>query len=71
MRRHVLPIVALLITLLLLRQVYPYVSGQDPTVVDGYEVREVAGELGGPTCLVWPTPRTSSSAIVTVERFPN
>ena len=53
MRRHVLPIVALLITLLLLRQVYPYVSGQDPTVVDGYEVREVAGELGGPTCLVW------------------
>ena len=53
MKRHLLPIVALLVTLLLVRQLYPYVSGAEPTVVDGYQVEHVAGGLGGPTCLVW------------------
>ena len=53
MRRHVFPVVTLLIALLLARQLYPYVSGNEPTVVDGYAVERVASELGGPTCLVW------------------
>ena len=53
MRRHLVPAVTVIITLLLLRQLYPYVSGQNPTVVEGYEVQEVAGDLGGPTCLLW------------------
>ena len=53
MRRHVFPVVTLLIALLLARQLYPYVSGNEPTVVDGYAVNRVASELGGPTCLVW------------------
>ena len=53
MRRHVLPVVALLVALLMARQLYPYASGTEPTVVDGYEVKRVAANLGGPTCLVW------------------
>lgn len=53
MRRHAFPVVMLLITLLFTRQLYPYVSGSEPTVVDGYVVDEVASGLGGPTCLVW------------------
>ena len=53
MNRHLLPVVTLFVTLLLARQLYPYVSGAEPTVVDGYHVDRVAGELGGPTCLVW------------------
>ena len=53
MRRHLLPVVALLVTLLMARQIYPYASGSEPTVVDGYEVNRVATGLGGPTCLVW------------------
>jgi len=53
MRRHLLPIVALLVALLVARQLYPYVSGNDPTVVDGYTIVNVAGGLGGPTCLEW------------------
>ena len=52
MRRHVLPVVALLVALLMARQIYPYASGSEPTVVDGYEVKRVAAGLG-PTCLVW------------------
>ena len=39
--------------MLLARQLYPYVSGNEPTVVDGYAVNRMASELGGPTCLVW------------------
>ena len=53
MNRHLLPVVTLFVTLLLARQIYPYASGAEPTVVDGYHVDRVAGELGGPTCLVW------------------
>lgn len=53
MNRHLLPVVTLFVTLLLARQIYPYASGSEPTVVDGYQVDRVAGELGGPTCLVW------------------
>lgn len=53
MNRHLLPVVTLFVTLLLARQLYPYASGAEPTVVDGYHVDRVAGELGGPTCLVW------------------
>ena len=49
MRRHVLPVVALLVALLMARQLYPYVSGSEPTVVDGYQVKRVAADLGGPT----------------------
>ena len=53
MRRHLLPVVALLVTLLMARQIYPYASGSEPTVIDGYEVDRVATGLGGPTCLGW------------------
>ena len=53
MRRHLVPVVAVLVALLMVRQLYPYVSGSDPTVIDGYEVTRVASDLGGPTCLVW------------------
>ena len=38
MRRHLLPVVALLVTLLMARRIYPYASGSEPTVIDGYEV---------------------------------
>ena len=38
MRKHILPVVVLLVGLLMARQLYPYVSGNDPKVVDGYEV---------------------------------
>ena len=53
MMRHATPLVLLLVTMLLARQLYPYVSGNEPTVVEGYEVERVASKLGGPTCLVW------------------
>ena len=53
MRKHILPVVVLLVGLLMARQLYPYVSGNDPKVVDGYEVNLVTSNLGGPTCLVW------------------
>ena len=53
MRRHLLPVVTLLIALLMARQLYPYASGSEPSVVEGYEVKRVADGLGGPTCLVW------------------
>ena len=53
MRRHLIPVVAVLVALLMVRQLYPYISGSDPTVIDGYEVTRVASDLGGPTCLVW------------------
>ena len=53
MRRHLFPVVSLLVLLLLVRQLYPYVSGTDPSIVDGYEVNLVSENLGGPTCLVW------------------
>ena len=53
MRRHLFPMAMFIVVLLLARQLYPYVSGNDPTVVDGYTVIKVAGDLGGPTCLVW------------------
>ena len=52
MMRHATPVVLLLVTMLLARQLYPYVSGNEPTVVEGYEVERVASKLGGPTCLV-------------------
>ena len=53
MRRHAFPVAMVLIALLITRQVYPYVSGNEPSLVDGYVVEEVASGLGGPTCLVW------------------
>lgn len=53
MRRHAFPLAVLLIALLVTRQIYPYISGGEPTVMDGYVVEEVAAGLGGPTCLVW------------------
>ena len=58
MRRHVLPLLVFVIALLLARQLYPYVSGGEPTVVDGFTVQEVATGLGGPTCLVWQDAET-------------
>ena len=53
MRKHIMPMAILIVTLLLVRQVYPYVSGDAPNVVEGYSVESVAQDLGGPTCLVW------------------
>lgn len=53
MRKHILPLAILIVMLLLVRQAYPYVSGDDPTVMDGYRVEMVAKGIGGPTCLVW------------------
>ncbi|MDB2637243.1 hypothetical protein N9Y01_01735, partial [Candidatus Poseidonia alphae] len=53
MRKHIMPMAILIVTLLVVRQVYPYVSGNDPSLVDGYSVEPVAQGLGGPTCLVW------------------
>jgi len=53
MRRHLLPLAFVVVALLLGRQLYPYVSGDEPSVVDGYTVKRVASDLGGPTCLVW------------------
>ena len=53
MRRHLLAVALFLVALLMARQLYPYVSGNEPTVIDGYEVHLVASDLGGPTCLVW------------------
>ena len=53
MRRHILPLAIVLVALLVTRQLYPYISGEDPDVVDGFEVQKVASKLGGPTCLVW------------------
>ena len=53
MRKHILPLAIVIVTLLMVRQVYPYVSGDDPNVVDGFRVESVATGIGGPTCLVW------------------
>ncbi len=53
MRRHLLAVALTLVALLLTRQLYPYVSGNEPSVIDGYEITLVASDLGGPTCLVW------------------
>ena len=53
MRKHIMPMAILIVTLLVVRQVYPYVSGDDPSLVDGYRVESVAQGLGGPTCLIW------------------
>ena len=53
MRRHLLPVAMLIVALLMVRQIYPYASGLEPTVVEGYEVHQAAAQLGGPTCLVW------------------
>ena len=53
MRRHLLAVALSIVVLLLIRQLYPYVSGNEPTVIDGYEITHVASDLGGPTCLVW------------------
>jgi len=53
MRRHMLAVALFLVALLVVRQLYPYVSGNEPDVVEGYEVSLVASGLGGPTCLVW------------------
>ena len=53
MRRHLFPLVMFLVALLMVRQVYPYATGLEPTVIDGYEVSQAASQLGGPTCLVW------------------
>ena len=43
-----MPMAILIVTLLIVRQVYPYVSGDDPSLVDGYSVESVAQGLGGP-----------------------
>ncbi|MCH1540806.1 MAG: hypothetical protein L7S56_05160 [Candidatus Poseidonia sp.] len=48
-----MPLVVLLLMLMLTRQAYPYVSGNNPTVVEGFEVQVIAQGLGGPTCLLW------------------
>lgn len=53
MRKAVLLVVLAIVSLLVVRQAYPYFSGNDPTVLDGYAVTKVAEGLGGPTCLVW------------------
>ena len=53
MLRHLPPIAAALILLLVARQIYPYSSFNTPTVGDGYEIEVVATNLGGPTCLEW------------------
>ena len=42
MRKHIMPMAILIVTLLVVRQVYPYVSGDDPNLVDGYSVESVA-----------------------------
>ena len=53
MLRHLPPITAVLILLLVARQIYPYSSFNTPTVGVGYEIEVVATNLGGPTCLEW------------------
>jgi len=53
MRKAVAITVLVILLLVVVRQAYPYFSGNDPTVVDGFEVNKVASDLGGPTCLVW------------------
>ena len=53
MLRHLPPIAAVLILLLVARQIYPYSPFNTPTVGDGYEIEVVATNLGGPTCLEW------------------
>jgi len=53
MRKHIMPMTILIVTLLVVRQVYPYVSGDEPKIIDGYRVESVGSGLGGPTCLVW------------------
>ena len=53
MFRHTMPIVSLILLLLVARQLYPYVSGDEANVVDGFTIHTIATNLGGPTCLVW------------------
>lgn len=53
MRKAAAITVLVILLLVVVRQAYPYFSGNDPTVVEGYEVTKVASDLGGPTCLVW------------------
>ena len=53
MRKVVIVTFLVIVFLVVVRQAYPYLSGNDPTVIEGYEVTKVASDLGGPTCLVW------------------
>ena len=52
-RRHLLPVVLLLVFLLLAREIYPYAEPLNSEVAEGYTIEKVATGFGGPTCLEW------------------
>ena len=64
MLRHLPPIAYVLVLLLVARQIYPYSSFNTPTVDDGFEIKVVATDLGGPTCLEW----LDASTLVVCDR---
>ena len=55
LRRHLTPIVMMIVFLFLAREIYPYATPTNDVLVDGYEIEKIAGGLGGPTCLEWDT----------------
>jgi glucose/arabinose dehydrogenase len=53
LRRHLTPVVMMIVFLLLARQIYPYSTPSNDMLVEGYSIDKVTDNLGGPTCLEW------------------
>lgn len=52
-RRHTTPVVALLLFLLIAREIYPYTEPLNAEAIDGFEIEKLASGFGGPTCMTW------------------
>ncbi len=52
-RRELLPVVAILLFLIIAREIYPYAGVMEAEIADGYSQETIATGLGGPTCLVF------------------
>ena len=52
-RRHLFPVVSLMLFLLIAREIYPYVEPLNSEVPDGFTIEKIDTGFGGPTCLEW------------------
>ena len=51
--RNTTPVVALMLFLLIAREIYPYTEPLNAEAVEGFEIEKVASGFGGPTCMHW------------------
>ena len=51
--RNTTPVVALMLFLLIAREIYPYTEPLNAEAADGFEIEKVASGFGGPTCMHW------------------